>query len=222
MDLDTTIPNPFFMAVNKIEAIKNSYAGIKMNRAEDVLICNGDLRLPSSYKDIFYSNPKNQSKEKNDLQKLTYYVGNVSFAHDFDNLKDNLEYLKDNKIFHLAFLLPDINGVTPIEKAINQNSAKTLEIILNSLVEIKHFNVSRSLYQHFPKLFETGLKSFENYLKTCYFETFQMVTLNKLRVSNTEVTRHHNNCAVLGLKFFNKYGIHKNQRKVESVEQEEE
>ena len=105
-----------------------------MNKDADILICNKNLRLPNSYKDIFYSHPANRDLKTGDMQKLAFFVGRKSFANDFKNLKENLFTLRDTKIFYLALLQRDKHGICPLDIAIEQNSAKTLETMINALI----------------------------------------------------------------------------------------
>lgn len=69
----------------------------------------------------------------------------------------------------MAILIDGKDGKNAFENALEMNSPRLVEMLLNALIQIPEFNLSRVLYQHFPKLFAMKIKSFEHYLESCFF-----------------------------------------------------
>lgn len=97
------------------------------------------------------------------------------YSIDFDPLSIMLEYMKDkNKYMLTSILMKNNNGETPIDVALKFESQKTVNLLFNSLAELKDGNYSRLIHSKFDKLLDMNLISFHEYLDSCYFQTTQM------------------------------------------------
>ena len=105
---------------------------------------------------------------------------------DIEKVARNIEMFKEEKMYYLAILMKNNEGKSPLDIALEMNSARYNELFLNSLTQIPEFNLSRLLYKKFGHLFKLKIKSFEQYLGTCYFTTPQMMSLTKVFLNTEE------------------------------------
>jgi hypothetical protein len=79
------------------------------------------------------------------------FLGNVNFEEN--DLKEQLALFSKQPIFYLSVLLMDFNKKTPLDYAIDKNSPRIVEVLLNHVNKIQSFSLSRTLYKKFPQLF---------------------------------------------------------------------
>ena len=211
VDLDNGIPNPF---MNKKYSInqKNWTQGCRINSDEDMILSLGTIITPLCHKDIYYS--KYKSLDNLDYQKIVYYLNKNSVAFDYlddhEKLNKILDVFKNQPIYYSMLILENHQGKTALDIAIENNSAKIIEIILNSLLCLDHFSLSKMIYRKFSVLFQMNLKAFEKYLNTCFFETQQMASITKAKLGKDEDTiRENYTCCILDKEFYIKYEIGK-------------
>jgi hypothetical protein len=209
VDLDICIPIPF-MSMKYKPSERFWGQGVKINTTEDVILGNGTIITPMCYKDIYFY--KNKSLANLDEQKIVYYMNKKSVAFDYiddyDSLKKVLEIFEDNPLYYVMLVLEDNSGKSPLQLAIENNSARIIELMLNCLMKLDHFSLSRKIYLDFPTLFKMNLRSFEKYLNSCYFITEQMRSINKLDLPEAQDTiREHFTCSILDIEFYKKYGV---------------
>jgi hypothetical protein len=119
-----------------------------------------------------------------------------------------LEIFVNDPLYYVMLVLEDNNGKSPLQIAIENNSARIIELILNSLLKLGHFSLSRKIFTDFSTLFKMNLKSFEKYLNSCYFISEQMRSINKLDLpDNQDTIRDHYPCSILDKEFYKKYGV---------------
>uniref|UniRef100_A0A7S3JKB8 Ion transport domain-containing protein n=1 Tax=Euplotes harpa TaxID=151035 RepID=A0A7S3JKB8_9SPIT len=192
--------------------------GVRINGNEDVILSNGTLITPLSYRDIYFR--KYPSMENLDIQKVIYYMDKKSVAFQYiddpESLSKVLALFENNHLYYSMLVLEDQFGKTPLDIAIENNSAKIIEVILNNLLKLDHFSLSKVIYKKFPILFKMNLKAFEKYLNTCYFVTQQMKSITKVRLQEGEDTiREVYSCCILDKAFYKKYRIGEFSKKIE-------
>jgi hypothetical protein len=116
-------------------------------------------------------------------------------------------------ILHILF--KNNEGKSSLDIAIDNEAPKSVELLLNRLLIMKDYSFSRCIYHLFETLFEMGIKSFEDYLETCFFTTFEMAETNKLRILDHTVEEflegHH--CSMIDEEFRKKIGARKKKKK---------
>lgn len=210
VDLDNGIPNPFMS--KKSSAIKNAWCqGMRINSSEDMLLSLGTIVTPLCHKDIYFY--KNKNLDNMDIKKMVYYLDKHSVAFDYlddhEKLTKVLSLFESNPLFYSMLILEDSNHKTPLDYAIENNAAKIIEVILNSLIKLDHFSLSKMIYKKFSILFvNMNLKAFEKYLNTCFFVTQQMASITKVRLKDGDATiREAYSCCILDKEFYKKYEI---------------
>jgi hypothetical protein len=209
VDLDVGIPIPFMS--RKRETVERFWGqGIRINTTEDVILANGTVITPMCYKDIYFY--KNKGLTNLDVQKVVYYMNKRSvvfdYIDDYESLKKILDIFEDTPLYYVMLVLEDNSGKSPLQLAIENNSARIIELMLNCLLKLGHFSLSRKIYTDFPTLFKMNLRSFEKYLNSCYFVTEQMKSINKLDLPEAQDTiREHFTCSILDVEFYKKYGV---------------
>jgi len=130
------------------------------------------------------------------------------YIDDYESLKKVLEIFSDEPLYYVMLVLEDNDGRSPLQIAIENNSARIIELILNSLLKLGHFSLSRKIFVDFSTLFKMNLRSFEKYLNSCYFVTEQMQSINKLDLQDDQGTiRSHYSCAILDKQFYKEFGV---------------
>ena len=208
VDLDLWIPNPFIKKKTGIEPYLWNQ-GMRINTNEDVILTKGTIYTPIWHKDIYYN--KNRSIDNLDLQKVIYYIDKKSalydYLDDFDNLSKVLALFEHDTIYYSMIVLENKDNKTPLDIAIENNSAKVIELMLNMLIKIEHFSYSSLLYKKFGVMFRMNLKAFEKYLNTCYFVTYQMKWITKISLKADETIREAHPSCILDKEFYKKYNI---------------
>lgn len=144
------------------------------------------------------------------------------YIDDYDSLKQVLEIFESDPLYYVMLVLEDNEGNSPLKLAIENNSPRIIELILNCLLKLGHFNLSRKMFIHFSTLFKLELRAFEKYLNTCYFVTEQMKAINKIKMPETsffsemfksgktafeENIIEHYTCSILDKEFYKKYEV---------------
>ena len=178
---------------------------MRINTSEDILLNLGTIITPICCKDIYYS--KMRSVENLDIEKVNYYINKRSVAYDyidyFEVFTKILETFKSNPLYYSMLVLENYKGITPLDIAIENNIAKVIDLILNSLVFNDQFATSRVVYKRFPALFQMNLKAFVSYLNKCYFITPQMKSITKVRLEDAnDAVREIYNCCILDKSFY--------------------
>lgn len=130
------------------------------------------------------------------------------YIDNYDKLKEILNIFEDSPLYYIMLVLENNDGKSPLQLAIENNSARIIELMLNKLLKLDHFSLSRKIFTNFSTLFKMNLRSFEKYLNSCYFVTEQMRAINKLDLQGAEETiRSHFTCSILDVEFYKKYGV---------------
>lgn len=128
------------------------------------------------------------------------------YVDDYDNLQKVLDIFEDSPLYYIMLVLENNEGKSPLQLAIENNSARIIELMLNKLLKLGHFSLSSKIFTNFSTLFKLNLRSFERYLNSCYFVTEQMKSINKLDLQeNEETIRSHFTCSILDIEFYKKY-----------------
>ena len=144
------------------------------------------------------------------------------YIDDYDKLKAVLDIFETTPLYYIMLVLENSQGKSPLQLAIDNNSARIIEMMLNCLLKLGHFSLSRKIFTNFSTLFKMNLRSFEKYLNTCYFETEQMRSINKLDLPESQGTiREHFACSILDVEFYKKYGVPDKDGKVYGKEENE-
>ena len=106
---------------------------------------------------------------------------------------------------------------TALEIAIESNSARVVEVLLNSLIKLEDFSLSGMVYKQFSHLFKMKLVAFASYLNTWYFSTGQMLSINKVRLPpGVDSVREYTKSWILDKDFYKRYGIDESKAKVKA------
>lgn len=147
------MPVPFFGV--EIEPDENrTGSGCLVDEKEAAIIYKGFMFTCNSYLDCHFSLDSNRPKDKMHAKKYGFYIekksflGNVNFEED--DLKEQLTLFAKTPIFYLSILLKDFKGKTPLDYAIDKNSPRIVEVLLNHVNKIEGFSLSRTLYKKFP------------------------------------------------------------------------
>ena len=209
VDMDNCIPNPFIKRTERDEE-RFWLQGMKANFNQDMFLNKGYLVSSICFKDIYYN--KYKSLDLLDIEKVTYYMDKKSVIFDYleehDKLLTVLNIFEKNPIYYWMILLPNNDNKTALEFAIENNSAKVVEVLLNSLIKLGDVSLSKMIYKQFPHLFKMQLVAFASYLNTCYFTTSQMATINKLRIpEGVDSIREFTDWWILDKQFYKHFGI---------------
>ena len=130
------------------------------------------------------------------------------YLEDYEGLKSVLDIFEHDPLYYVMLILEDSTGKSPLQLAIENNSPRIIELMLNSLLKLGHFSLSRKIFPYFSTLFKMNLRSFEKYLNSCYFITEQMRSINKLDLPESQGTiRDHFPCSILDKEFYIKYEV---------------
>lgn len=167
VNLDNGIPNPFIKDENLLKEC-NWTQGMRVNSNEDIVLCNCIMITQVSYKDIYYS--KLRSIDNLDFRKITYCIDKNSvvfdYLDDYEKLSTVLSYFEDYPIYYSMLLLKNKDNKTTLDIAMENNSTKIIDLILNHLLKLGGFSCSQMIYKEFSELFRMNLKSFEKYLNS--------------------------------------------------------
>jgi len=182
---------------------------MRINANEDVMLGNGTMITPLCYKDIYFY--KNKSLDNLDVKKVVYYMNKKSVAFDYidnyENLKSVLAIFENDPLYYIMLVLENNEGKTPLQLAIDNNSARIIELMLNCLLKLGHFSISKKIFHNFSSLFKMNLRSFEKYLNSCYFVTEQMKSINKVDLKSPDTIRDHYTCSILDKEFYKNYKV---------------
>ena len=184
---------------------------MRINSNESYILYADKVYTTLSFKDIHYKSYRPYGEI--DTEHLIYYIDKKSAIFDymdnFDNLLKYLSFFENDPLYYWMIVTQNNAEKTPLDIVIENNSVKMIELMLNMLVKLDWFSFSRVLYTKFPTLFGMNLKSFEKYLNTWYFVTFQMKSINKINLSKDETIREMHSCCILDKDFYHKYKIGK-------------
>ena len=88
------------------------------------------------------------------------------YLDNFENMKLVLDLFKNNPLYYSMLVLDNKERKSPLYLAIENKSVKTIELILNYIIQLEHFSLSRKIFKNFSSLFKMNLKSFEKYLNS--------------------------------------------------------
>lgn len=109
------------------------------------------------------------------------------------------------KAILFSAIYPDNTGVSPFDIAIKNQSPKNIELMLEMLISLEEYSLSKFIKKHIPKLFSMQLKVFEKYLESCFFKHKSMQdtkTLKWIYEENEAFVDHHT--SYLGEEFYGK------------------
>lgn len=180
----------------------------KLKSLEELVAFNQNLLLKTTYSHVAKLNShlkKSISFEegKFSLEDLKFSVDNNTVLHLYalndECLMPIVEYLKEKAPHYLsAIMIKNSNGNTPLELAYNYKNSMTLRILLLGLASLGQDHVSRKFYDKFPDMIVDGLKSFQEYIETCFFQTIQMKSMQYLSMKDDSavVLASHNSCVL--------------------------
>jgi hypothetical protein len=109
-------------------------------------------------------------------------------------------------------------GKSPADIAIKRQNLKCIEIILEKMCELPDIHLSEQLSHYFPDLLEMGLKSFDDFLETCFFKSNEMMLTKKVPLEKFEETKMiGHNSSLLDERFREKLGITPKHKNVEQT-----
>ena len=211
VNLDTGIPIPF---ISKTNALNPSFwnQGLKMNLTEEMIVSWGEIITPVCQRDIY--SKKNPSFDTMDYRKFVYYLDKKSAVFEYLDDPEKLDKIfklfdkKDNKLYLMMILLQNSDGKTALDVAIENNYKKSIEIMLEALIHVSNFSLSKAMYKNFSELLNMNLKIFEEFLNTCYFKTFQMKEITKADLKEkNKIVREASNWCILDTNFYRKYKV---------------
>ena len=123
------------------------------------------------------------------LEKTRFQVdGNTSlhyFALEFDTLNLILEYFDlHRQEYLLSILMKNNDGKSPLDIALDNESPRNAELMLNKLTIFKDEKFSGLFYDRFNELLEMNISAFHEYLESCLFQTVQMKLTHYLDLKN--------------------------------------
>jgi hypothetical protein len=145
------------------------------------------------------------------LNDIKFQVDGNTILHLYcleeDKLKIILDFLEKNKKVYLnSILMKNKEGKTPLDISIENDSQRTTDLLLRSLSHLEEGNYSQQFYDQFPDLLSMNLKSFHEFLDSCYFQTVQMKKTQYLSMNSDEddIMTAHPSC-ILDRNFFEKH-----------------
>jgi hypothetical protein len=100
------------------------------------------------------------------------------------------------------------SGKSPADIAIKRQNLKCIEIMLEKMCELPDIHLSEQLSYYFPDLLEMSLKSFDDFLDTCFFKSKEMMLTKKVPLEKFEETKMiGHNSSLLDESFREKLGI---------------
>lgn len=213
-NLDTGILNPF---ISKEEIITSAVCrqGYKIDKDEMIILNDSLIMTPYNFKDIFMFEHRDQNNTDNiHYEKVIYYLDGHTAVSDY-NLKNEmleliLDLFEEQRIYYSMLLMKNSDNKNPIEVAIDNNSPRTVELLLNHLMKLQEFNLSRSLYKRFIDLFKLKIRAFDKFLDVSFFQTPQMLTIKKLKLNssnNDQPFLEANNTSLLDSNFEKRFVV---------------
>ena len=124
-------------------------------------------------------------------------------------------------------LLPDKNGNTAVDIALDNQSPRCLELMLSKLATLSSVKCAHLVLERMEELILMDLKSFQTFLESCVFQTPQMkqITALKLKEESEMFVDVHYSC-MIDTAFMEKYciddkKIEKEKKTIELVERGE-
>jgi L-ribulose-5-phosphate 3-epimerase UlaE len=106
------------------------------------------------------------------------------YASEPDFLQILLKVAKKNDRLDtlLSVVYPDVNtGMSAFDLAVKSKSPRSIETMLEMLVQLPDLRVGRYIRKHYSDLFGSGLVAFENYINSCMFRHKRMLTTQYVR-----------------------------------------
>ena len=111
-----------------------------------------------------------------DMDKIFYYREGRNACHDFaldpERLALILELFQDEdpELFSML-LMPDKDGNSPFDIALDKQSPKSLELMMPKLATLTSVKRSHLVLDRFKELLQLDLQSFPEFLGSCMFQT---------------------------------------------------
>ena len=126
------------------------------------------------------------------LERIRFQVdGNTSlhyFALEYDTLNLILEYFDVHKQeYLLSILMKNNDGKSPLDIALDNESPRNAELMLNKITLFKDENFSGLFYDRFGELLEMNIAAFHEYLESWLFQTVQMKLTRYLNLKNNRL-----------------------------------
>ena len=145
------------------------------------------------------------------MDKIFYYREGSTICHDFainpDKLAEVLELFQeeDPDLFSML-LLPDKNGNTPVDIALDNQSPRCLELMLAKLATLSSIKCAHLVLDRMDELMEMDLQSFQTFLGSCVFQTPQMKQITTLNLKEeTEMFFDVHSSCMIDKTFMDKY-----------------
>jgi len=132
------------------------------------------------------------------------------FALNSEILGMILEYFEEHKIEYLSgILMKNLNGESPLEITIKNESPKNTELLLRKLSWDKDKSFSRLFYHRFYDLLDMNLTAFHEYLDECYFSTMIMEETKylKLKKKGQDVYLYNHSSCMIDDEFKRKHCV---------------
>ena len=109
-----------------------------------------------------------------DMDKIFYFREGSTVCHDFalnpERLAEVFElFQEEDPELYSMLLMPDKNGNTPVDIALDNQSPKCLELMLAKIATLTQIKASRVFADRFGELFDMDLASFQTFLDSCFF-----------------------------------------------------
>lgn len=141
LNLDTGLLNPFFQSGFMFSS-EICYNGYQINKDETLVLNDGYVMGQNCYHDIYSheqetSNDQGYNNVGEHWSQMQYFIERESFASKFEqefaDYKKKLEAFSEKPIFYFALLLKNNKQQSPFELAIEKNSPKLIELMINCL-----------------------------------------------------------------------------------------
>ena len=95
-------------------------------------------------------------------------------------------------------VMPDKNGNTPVDIALDNQSPRCLELMLAKLARLSSVKCAHLVLDRLDELLAMDLRSFQSFLESCVFQTPQMKQITSLSLKEeTEMFFDaHSSCVI--------------------------
>ena len=137
------------------------------------------------------------------MSKIFYYREGSTICHDFalnpERLAEILEIFQETNIELFSMLvMPNSNGSTPVDIALDNQSPRCLELMLAKLATLSSVKCAHLVLDRLEELLAMDLRSFQSFLGSCVFQTPQMkqITTLNLKEETEMFFDSHSSCMI--------------------------
>lgn len=237
VNMDLILDNYFFdLNFKDVFGESRQTSGYSMSYNEDILLSRGMILLKVSYIDS--QTVDNLIEKKERLTEDNIYIEKIKFQIDgnnllhmlalnYNSLQIILNFLAEyDKRYLTMILMKNKENISPLDITIENDSPKCTELMLNSLSKLDTGIYSPLIFERFNKLLEMNIRSFYDYLDSCFFQTIQMQNTKYLPLIHGEFpwVGAHRSCLIDEL-FREKYtsdGAERLAKRLKEIKQRQE